>query len=190
MKNKFKFLAFAALLIVSISACKKDELPDVNEDELITTVTLKFTNTAVASDVVTVTARDIDGDGGNPPVIGTINLRSNATYSLEVFEILNETESPAEDIKEEVEEEDDEHLLVYTPTPTGLVTVNITDRDVNNLPVGLLGTVRTTSVATGTLRVELRHQPIVNGVRTKNGTATPGSSDFLFTFPLNVVNAN
>ncbi|WP_304064125.1 hypothetical protein [Pedobacter glucosidilyticus] len=185
MKNKFKFLAFAVLLIGSISACKKDEpLPDVNEDELITTVTLRFTNAANPSDVVTVTARDLDGDGGNAPVIGSIQLRPNATYNWEVTQILNETESPAEDIKEEIEEEDDEHLLVYTATPANLIAINITDKDRNNLPVGLAGTATTTAAGTGSLRVTLRHQP--NGL--KNGTATPGSTDFEFTFPLTVVN--
>lgn len=184
MKNKFKFLAFAALLIGSISACKKDDLPDVNEDELITTVTLRFTNTANANDVVTVTARDLDGDGGNAPTIGTINLRPNTTYNLAVTQILNETESPAEDIREEILEEDYEHLLVYTATPSNLITVNITDRDRNNLPVGLVATATTGAAGTGTLKVTLKHQP--NGL--KNGTPTPGSTDFEFTFPLNVVN--
>jgi hypothetical protein len=183
MNNKLKFLAFAALLVGSISACKKDELPHVHEEELITTVTLRFTNTANPNDVVTVTARDIDGDGGNDPVIGTLNLRSNATYNLAVTQILNETESPAEDVKEEIEKENYEHLLVYTATPASLITVNITDRDKNNLPVGLVGTATTTAAGTGTLRVTLKHQP--NGV--KNGTAAPGSTDFEFTFPLNVV---
>jgi hypothetical protein len=182
MKNKFKFLAFAVLLIGSISACKKDELPDVNEDELITTVTLRFTNTANANDVVTVTARDVDGDGGNAPVIGTLNLRPNTTYNLSVTQILDETDSPAEDIREEIVEEDYEHLLVYTATPSNLITVNITDRDRNNLPVGLVGTATTTAAGTGTLKVTLKHQP--DGL--KNGTATPGSTDFEFTFPLNV----
>ncbi|KHJ37009.1 hypothetical protein PBAC_27850 [Pedobacter glucosidilyticus] len=183
MKNKFKFLAFAALLVGSISACKKDELPHVHEEELITTVTLRFTNTANANDVVTVTARDVDGDGGNAPVIGALNLRPNTTYNWSVTQILDESESPAEDVREEIVEENYEHLLVYTATPANLITVNITDRDRNNLPVGLTGTATTTTAGTGTLRVTLKHQP--NG--TKNGTAAPGSTDFEFTFPLNVV---
>lgn len=182
MKNKFKFLAFAALLIGSISACKKDDLPEVNEDELITTVTLRFTNTANANDVVTVTARDVDGDGGNAPVIGPLNLRPNTSYNLSVSQILDETENPAEDIREEIVEEDYEHLLVYTATPSNLITVNITDRDRNNLPVGLAGTATTGAAGTGTLTVTLKHQP--DGL--KNGTATPGSTDFEFAFPLNV----
>ena len=68
--NPFKYLIFAfAIVVISLNACKKDDLPDVEEEELITTISLTFTNINSPSDVRTVTWRDLDGDGGNAPII-------------------------------------------------------------------------------------------------------------------------
>lgn len=183
MKNNFKFLIIGAAMAVGFSACKKDKpLPDVNEEELITTVRLKFTNTANSADVRIFTARDLDGDGGQAPVVDQINLTSNATYNFEISEILNETEDPVEDIKAEVAEENDEHLIVYNANPSGLLAITVTDKDANNLAVGLQGTASTATIGSGTLNVKLKHQP--DG--TKNGTEAPGSTDFDFTFPVSI----
>ena len=115
--NPFKYLIFAfAIVVISLNACKKDDLPDVEEEELITTISLTFTNINSPSDVRTVTWRDLDGDGGNAPIITPLTLQPNAVYNVSVTSLLNETETPAEDVKEEVEEEKDEHLFVYKTT--------------------------------------------------------------------------
>lgn len=179
MKSKFKFLMIVAAMGLSISACKKDKpLPDVNEQELITTLSLKFTNMANPSDVKTFTSKDLDGDGGNPPQNQPIILAANTTYNLEVSQLLNETKNPAENILEEVKKESDEHLFVYKPSPTDLMNITITDKDVNNLPIGILGRAATGEARAGTLTVILRHQPpMANGTRVKNGTEAPGATD-------------
>ena len=172
MKNNVKFLMIGAIMAISVSACKKDTpLPDVNEEELITTLTLKFTNTANSSDVRVFTSKDLDGDGGNPPQNQTITLAANSTYNVELTELLNETTNPAGNILAEVEEESDEHLFVYKPT--GNLTINVTDKDANNLPVGIKSSAVTTSAGNASLTVILRHQP--DGA--KNGTETPGETD-------------
>lgn len=179
--SKLSIIAIMACTF-AISSCKKEkELPKVVENELITTIKLQFTNTTDAADVKTFTWKDIDGQGGNPPVIDEIKLAPNKTYKMEVVKILNETSTPAEDITEEIAEEDYEHLLVYKPLPIGALTVTITDKDKNNLPVGLKADVRTGSAATGTLQVILRHQ-----VGVKNGTEAPGSTDFDITFNVKI----
>jgi hypothetical protein len=180
-KLKLSLLAVAAIML-SVSSCKKDdELPEVEENELITTLRLKFTNKALSSDVTMVTWKDMDGPGGNNPVIDEIVLAANKTYKMEIDAVLNEGQSPAGNIKEEVAKEADDHLFVFKPTPANVLTVTVTDKDSKNLPIGLVSDAVTTDVATGKLQIILRHQP-----NTKNGTETPGSTDLDATFNVKV----
>jgi hypothetical protein len=182
--NPFKYLIFAfAIVVISLNACKKDELPDVEEEELITTITLTFTNSTNASDVRTITWRDLDGDGGNAPVISSLALRAGTVYNVAVTSVLNETETPAEDIRAEIVEEKDEHLFVYKTTGANLTFSNF-DVDSKNLAVGLTARATTTTASTGTFTIVLRHQP--DGI--KNGTEAPGSTDLEATFPVSITN--
>ncbi|TAH00889.1 MAG: hypothetical protein EAZ15_08165 [Sphingobacteriales bacterium] len=179
--TKLSLIAFMAFSL-AISSCKKDkkELPPVDESELITTIKLQFTNASNATDIKTYTWRDIDGDGGAAPVIEEILLAANTNYNMEIVKILNETTTPPEDITEEIAEEDYDHLFVYKPS-ADLLTLQITDKDKNNLNVGLMGLVTTGAAKNGTLQVVLRHQPGV-----KDGTEAPGSTDFDITFNVKV----
>lgn len=168
----------AMVAAVSFAGCKKDQaLPDVEEEELITTLRLKFVNKAIATDVRTFSYKDLDGDGGNAAVIDEIRLAANSSYTMTVDAVLNESASPAEDIKAEILEEADEHLFVYKPTAGLNLAIAITDKDAKNLPIGLTGNATTGSASTGKVQVLLRHQP-----GTKNGTETPGGSDIDATF--------
>ncbi len=181
-KNKLKFLILAvAVGTMTFQSCKKDELPDVDDNELITTFRLKFVNNADASDTKLVTWRDIDGDGGAAPIVDPLTLRANATYAVSVDAILNELETPAEDVKAEVAEENFEHLLVYAPSAGLNLTFSNFDKDRNNLPVGLTATGTTVATSTGTLKITLRHQP--DG---KDGTFAPGSTDGEAIFPVTI----
>jgi len=185
MKNNFKlgFLA-AAAVVLSISACKKDKVvPEPEENELITKVSIKFTNVANVNDVATVTWADPDGDGGTAPTIGTLNLKANTAYTFEISEVLNETASDAADrnILNEIKEEADEHLWVYKPGAGLNLTLVSTDKDANNLQIGIKGTAAVGATSTGSLQVVLRHQPDV-----KDGSETPGSTDFSASFPVSI----
>jgi len=183
--NKFKFAIMAATaLVMTFSACKKDdeEVPEADENELITRVSFKFTNAANVNDVATVTWTDPDGEGGTPATIGTLTLKPNTTYNYEVSEVLNETATgDGRNVLSEINEESDEHLWVYKPLPANLLTITRTDKDKNNLEIGLKGRAVTGAASTGTLETILRHQP-----GAKNGTEAPGSSDFDATFPVKV----
>lgn len=169
---------------VAVMGCKKDSDPEPEENELITTVTLTFTERGTTN-TRSVTWKDTDGEGGAAPTVGKLSLAPNKTYDLAVT-MLDESKSPAADITEEIEEEADEHLFVYTPTPANLMTITITDKDSRNLPVGLKATAITTAAGTGKLQVVLRHQPPVGGNPVKNGTAGPGSTDFDGTFDVEI----
>jgi hypothetical protein len=177
-------LALSAATVLSVSSCKKEAAEPEDENELITTIRLKFTD---GTNVQTFEWKDLDGDGGAAPVIQNVALKTNKTYKLEVT-LLDESKNPAKDITKEVEEEKDEHLLVFTPVPASLLTYTYGDKDSKNLAVGLTGSLKTTTAGSGTLRVVLRHQPPVGGVAQKNGTATPGSSDVDVVFNVAVTN--
>ena len=182
--NKLKLVAIAiAVFTLTLNGCKKDELPDVDEEELITTISLTFTNAALASDVRIITWKDVDGPGGVAPVISPLTLRANAIYTVGVTSLLNETVSPAGDIRAEVIKEKDEHLFVYKVAGAN-ITFNNFDVDSKNLAVGLTARATTTTASTGTFTIVLRHQP--KGV--KNGTEAPGSTDLEAVFPASVVN--
>lgn len=184
MKNNLFNKSLIGLLVAApffVSCDDDSDGPTPDEgNEQITTVRYVLTPTTGGGAPVTVEYRDPDGDGGTAPTIGTLTLAPNTTYTGRLT-FLDETKSPAEDITKEVEDEDDEHLVVFTPTGTN-VTVSITDRDENNLPVGLQTQVVTgaanASGSTGALRVVLRHQPT-----GKDGTPTPGDTDVDVNFP-------
>lgn len=171
-------------VLINVMACKKDDEQAPEQNELITTVTLTFTEAGTTT-ARTVTWKDADGDGGAAPTIGKLSLTPNKTYNLTV-QILDESKSPVSNVGEEIAAEKNEHLLVYTPTPVNLLSVTITDKDSRNFPVGLAATAVTGAAGTGRLQVVLRHQPPVGGNPVKDGTPGPGSTDFDGTFDLEI----
>jgi hypothetical protein len=169
------------LLCLGFLACKKeDEIGE--ENELITTVKLNF---KYGNDVKSFSYKDLDGDGGMAPVIEKISLAANTTYDLNI-EFLDESKSPAVNITEEVSGESDEHLVLFSPSTTLLGTYTYSDKDVNLLPIGLKGKYSTKSAGAGMLKVQLRHQPPINGKNSKDGTSVPGSDDINIDFVLEV----
>lgn len=181
MNRKLTWMLFAGMTMAFVQ-CKDsgDDVEPDDENELITSVTLKFTEQGT-SNVSTFSYKDPDGDGGNAPTkFDTISLKPNTTYTLAI-ELLDESKSPVDDITKEVEEESYEHLFVYTSSPAALLTYTYGDKDKNNYPIGLTGSAKTGAAGDGKLKVQLRHQP-----GAKNGTPTPGSDDVNLDFILKV----
>ena len=175
----FSLLLSATLFTVS---CKDEEVVVEEENELITTVKLNFTSGGTTQSFK---YSDPDGDGGKAPTIDAITLKPNTTYTLTV-EVLDESKMPVSNITEEVKEESDEHLFVYTPTPSNLLTYTYGDKDAKNFGIGITGSAKTNAAGTGKLKVQLRHQPPIIGKATKDGTATPGSDDINIDFNVTV----
>ena len=101
MKNIFKlnwqvFLALA--ILITVASCSSEDPEPVNEEELITTVRVTFTNTQDATDVVTATFTDLDGnnDGNNDLdtemywQLTNLSDPSAPIYSEKTIERLNE----------------------------------------------------------------------------------------------------
>jgi len=186
--KSLKFLSVLFLSALAFTSCSSDDdNPEaVNEEELITTVTVVYTS-ADGSDVVTLEYQDLDGDG---PAEATISepgvFAQNTTYYGDVT-FLNESESPVEDITEEVLEEGDEHQLFYQVTGTlNAITYDdgLVNYDSNGFPIGLQSVFTTTDAASGTITIVLRHQPNKGetGVADGDITNAAGSTDASVSF--------
>ena len=154
-----KFLSMLALTGILFTSCSDDDdatPAPVNEEEVITT--MNVTLMADSQPTVTLQSQDLDGDGPNAPVIDISgNLAANTTYSGSI-ELLNETETPAEDITEEVEEEDEEHQFFFT-VGGSITEVTYSDQDGDGNPVGLSFDLMTGDAGSGSLQITLRHEP-------------------------------
>lgn len=191
-----KNLIFILLVgVMLVWGCKEDNPaapdPGPGEGELITTVTVTLTPQAGGA-AVTAQFQDLDGDGGNAPTIGTLNLQAGVTYDGTI-ELLNETENPAGDITEEVMEEAEAHQFFYEAKGgiIGRVTIAYADKESDygdntgtDHPVGLKFTVTVTSGAnvSGEFNVVLSHFDEA----PKNGTDKSDETDIDVTFPVNV----
>lgn len=172
------YLLMSAIALVSLTtSCKKDDddptnpNPTPNESELITTITLQFTDSANVQPTVSYSFRDPDGDGGSDPVeFDTIRLAANTTYFATIL-LLDESQSPADTVSNEVAEEAADHMFFFAHNGVNIAT-NYTDVDVNGLPVGLASRWVTGTAGSGTSTVTLKHQPGV-----KDGTQAPGETD-------------
>lgn len=184
--KSIKLLALALIATISFSSCSDDDDPKpVNEEEVITTVTVTLKN---GSDTVTLKSFDADGEGSGAPVVTVSgNLKKSTTYSGSI-ELLNETESPAEDITEEVKEEGKEHQFFYSAT-NGVGTFSYADTDGNGNPIGIKFNMTTSSDAkTGKVTFILKHEPNKTGAGVKSGDITNagGSTDVEVTFDVTV----
>lgn len=187
MKN-FRILALALISFVSFTSCSDDDnnAQPVNEEEVITTVTATFTP-AGGGTAITLTSRDLDGDGPTAPVT-TVSapFAAGTTYNGNVT-FLNELASPAENITEEIDEESDDHQIFYQHTGLGAFTY--TDTDANNKPVGLsFRYMASATPGTGNLTVTLRHLPNKAAANVAAGDITNagGSTDAQVTFPVTI----
>lgn len=174
MKKQFFKFAFVAITILtlSISGCKKDDDHDHdNEQELITTVKATFTPVLGGGSPVEFTFSDIDGDGGNAPVITNGTLAANTSYSL-ALEFLNESETPAENKNSEIISEGKEHQ-VFFQTASGLnLSFSYSDQDADGKPIGLSALANTTAASSGNLKITLRHEPNKGGANVASGDIT------------------
>src|SRR6188472_2585651 len=116
--NTTRLLILATLcLSLFLHGCKDDDLGSINEEEVITT--LKLTLTPIGGGTAAVLQfRDIDGGGGNAPVITTDTLNANTNYNVAI-EVLNESVNPVGNITDEIAEENEDHQFFFQPA-TGL----------------------------------------------------------------------
>ncbi|WP_430402399.1 hypothetical protein [Fluviicola sp.] len=178
-----KVVMILSVLSVALVACKKEKKKEVenptnpNEQELITTFKIVFTDANGVLPNVEAQFVDIDGPGGNnPSVFDTIRLVANTTYNASIT-LLNESVIPTQNITTEVEEEGVDHLFCFDLTSGLNAVITRTDVDANNLPIGITSQWVLGNASTGTSTIRLRHQPGV-----KNGQCDPGETDIELNF--------
>lgn len=182
MKN-FKYtIAILFLTLFIVSCDSDDDTPEIiNEEELITTVIVTLSD---GENTVTLTSRDLDGDGPNPPEMEVSgNLSAETTYTGSI-QFLNELESPADNITLEVQEEDEDHQVFYISGGELDITTTYLDFDPNGNPLGTAFLIESGAVSSGTLNVTLRHllQKPNDGTLADAG----GDTDASVTFGLTV----
>lgn len=172
------------LLTILFSACEKTPVVP-NPEEVITTLQYILNPNGGGTPVV-FSFQDLDGDGGNDPVITNGILSANTNYTATLI-LLNETENPADSISNEVAEEDAEHQFFFESTLNSL-NIQYNDTDGNGQPVGLSTTVTTGAAGTGTLKITLKHEPDKSATGVSNGDITNagGETDIEVNFTVDV----
>lgn len=183
MKNQLKYLSGICLFIISIClfSCS-DDTPLVNESELITSLefVLKPQN---GSDSIAFSFKDLDGVGGNPPVLYSPKLKANTNY-LTSLRILNESVTPIVNITDEIISEGTDHQFFYIPAGQANLQFTYLDFDTNNYPIGTKTSMSTGSSGTGNLKIILKHLPNKKASGVQNGdiTNSGGETDIELSF--------
>ena len=134
------------------------------------------------SDVITMQTQDLDGDGPNEPVITVSGPLTAGTSYAGSIQWLNEMEDPAEDITEEILEEDDEHQVFFSAAGVGMEFVYM-DFDGDGNPLGTQFVLAPLGAGSGSVTITLVHEP----AKPNDGLDTAGGSiDIQTTFPVTV----
>jgi hypothetical protein len=180
---KLKHIQLFAIVLLAgliIMGCKKKKEEDVEEEENITTV--KVTLTPVTGGTAqTFTWKDVDGPGGNAPIIDQIVLPASipSTCSLQ---FLDESKTPAVDITPEIIAEGTDHQVYYEATGVS-VTVTSLNSDANSLPLGNTSFWGNSGAGNGSMKITLKHKP---GAKKAGDAVTVGETDIEVTFPVKI----
>jgi hypothetical protein len=183
-----------ATLILVFGAASCDSPGDATVDppsELITHVLITLKDSANIQDSVVARFADPDGPtGAGQPVITGVMLNRGHTYfgSIRLLQIRTDRADSVIEITDDVRELNTQHQFFYTPKPpiNNNLSVEITDKDDNGLPLGLSFVVRTVEPISGQplegmLNVVLSHYEVKG---TKNGTTRSDESDVDIDFPI------
>jgi hypothetical protein len=196
MKNyRFNYLFLVLLaMAVSFTSCKSDDPEPENEGEVITDVSLKFTELNSAGEPIGTplefTATDPDGlELGNGPTIETVTLGRGKSYLMEIS-LFNSIEN--EDITEEIREEKEEHQFFFLGSAfsgTAVLSYTYADEDIDGNPVGLTGRLQAVGFNATQMRIVLRHDlnknfAGANNPNWENFVQAGGETDLDVTFPV------
>ena len=163
-------------LLVFSSGCQDDDDSGPSSFDLITTVTLTFTDPQGNESIFSWT--DEDGAGGMAPTAETIMLDANTAYNLSL-EFWDESQTPAVDATPIIREDAVNYYVIFQNTGVG-VNFSRADLDDNGLPIGLENILTTFGASSGNFRFELKSQ--VN----KGQVFTTGVTEVNATFPVTV----
>ena len=170
LKNIKSYIFIASILI--ITACSDDEPEHIHEGEVITKVTLTFTNLADSSTQTIIWEDDHEGedghdhgdddDHGDEGAHVEIDLAPDSSYTVAIkFENTSDPDN-IEDVTLEVINEADEHQVFYEIVGLDNLTIESADDDEtdgegNRLNIKTTWT--TTAAASGDVIAYLIHEP-------------------------------
>jgi hypothetical protein len=171
-----------ALLAVSLFSCEPKDPTDPHEEELITTLNVDL---EAGGSTVTLNFQDLDGDGGDAPVITVDKLAANTTYAGSIT-LFNESETPAEELTAEIFDEAEEHQFFFATT--GASTFAYADQDNDGNPVGLSFELTTGDAGMESYTITLRHEPAKTATGVSGGDITNagGETDIEVVFDVTV----
>lgn len=183
-----QFLPFFLLMLFT-AACSKDDTPQPEEQELITTLRMKLTDTAGVAN--TFTYKVENGFGSTSPgtvQVDTVALSSGATYNAELS-VLNEKASPAEDLTPEIISESDDHLffldIARSTGATGLLlTITDMSADSQNRIFAQKFNVIAGAAGSGTFTITLLHQP--TNKSAGSAASAGGETDLEAVYPVRI----
>ena len=169
-------------------SCKK-EPENTIENDVITTIKLSLKDTTTGTPVVDYVFKDLDGDGGNPPVTDTLIMHPDTYYEIQL-DLTNERQTPAQSVTAEINTNKEEHQLFYKPAPSlSLINILYKDFDANGKPLGLKMSFNTQNApVSGTVEIILRHFPNKSGANVSTGDITNarGDSEMEIDFPFKI----
>ena len=193
MKTSKLFIA-AIFCLSLITSCSSDDdnssgNPDlIDPVELITNVTLTFTNTADANDVIVMTDIKPNGQEGGivlqNDVVGTFTAGEEYALGLEVLNASNPADID-DVLNDDIVVENDEHFFQYALS-TGLDMSMTRDADdidgADGTKLGYNTTWVANTASTGNLQIILVHIPATADDTDPFGATTGGEEDFTITF--------
>lgn len=181
------FTLFSLLFLTLITSCSDDDAPEIiNEEEVITDVTLTFVNEANETQTYTYTDPSYRDENYQEPVI---MLKPGSTYQVELQFFNKSNPQDIEDITNEVREERNDHFVTYA---FGQVAVDLTRNDsasgidAAGIPIGLNTIWETQTAGNGTLVVKLIHEPTLKDVTNPMGSFTGGETDVEVAFQIQI----
>ena len=180
MKN-FKLLPLA-LVSLALFSCEPKDPTDPHEEELITMLNVDL---EAGGSTLTLNFQDLDGDGGDAPVITVDTLAANTTYAGSIT-LFNESETPAEELTAEIFDEAEDHQFFFATTGASMFAY--ADQDNNGNPVGLSFELTTGDAGMESYTITLRHEPekTATGVSGGDITNAGGETDLEVVFDVTV----
>ena len=169
-----------------VLSCTNDENEPLIqfEPKPITTVEILLTDDAKNNELFSF--RDLDGAGGEEPVIRNNILRANTNYTS-VLLLLDESVEPATNITNQVARENLDHQVFYLVGGDNM-SIEYLDADSAGNPLGILTSITTGEPGTSTLTIVLRNQPdkLAAGTSANNIDGAGGNTDIEVTFEVEV----
>jgi hypothetical protein len=179
--NPLKSAFLLAALTLIIAACGRTTPTGPELEEVLPNVVTLTLNNAQGN--ATATWRSTSDTKGMATRIDTLILVAGRTYTGSITAV-NDTKTPTVDLTSEYKKLGNEHQFFYTISgdAQSRLTFTITDKDSNNLPLGLQfnAAVSAGAAARGTLNVVLAHYDDVK----KDGKTRSNESDIDINFPV------